>query len=387
MKMKKNDVVYVDVDDISKDFIEKYINENLSKENPYLCDESIFDEFAICFKRSVQNSTILKTIRDVGKNIPLVFFSNLPSEPDNSILAPLENRGYNYSKNENDRQKKYFHSEWVTGLVSCLFKYKSVLHPSEHGGNNRFHLISPIPNKDNDLREVGASTGGGKFYQHSDATVYTKLKSKSEIISRLSYYGTNIENVETKLNKTRDEVFNQILCNKYVCVDATLLKGILNVEGKTLIGTPYLLQKSLIDDGFRQDDFYRLSKMPIAHLAGPADGVISGFVGEITQPIYLDDKLNILGTCINSSENRMVYVGNLNVDEKLFLRFLKSVRDMELIEFTLYGDNLLLIPNRYSDTQSNYTHGRTRLSEKEYNIPVGNGVLSRRMHCRQYVKI
>ncbi|MDA8651938.1 hypothetical protein N9L75_05115 [Porticoccaceae bacterium] len=56
--MRKSGVVHVNVDDISKNFIEKYINEKLSKENPYLCDQDIFDEFASCFKRSIPNSTI-----------------------------------------------------------------------------------------------------------------------------------------------------------------------------------------------------------------------------------------------------------------------------------------------------------------------------------------
>ena len=106
---------------------------------------------------------------------------------------------------------------------------------------------------------------------------------------------------------------------KFIRVDATILKGILNVEGKTLIGTPYLLKKSLIKNQFSKNDVLRLSNMPISHLAGPADGFISGFVEYIIQPIFLDDEFNIIVTCINSSENRMVYVGESNTDENLFL--------------------------------------------------------------------
>jgi hypothetical protein len=390
MRSKNGDVLYIDVDDKDNYVIKEYIENNLHEDNPYLCSDEIIINFSKYFKENLPHSNLITDIKNIKNRdggIPVVFFSNLLSEPKGSILAPSENRGYDYGGNPNDRQKIYFYSEWTTWLISTLFEYKSVIHPSEHGGNNRFHLISPIPNKDNDLREIGASTGGGMFYQHSDATVYTELKSQSDINDRLFHYNTSIENLEKKLNKTKEEIYDQILCKKFIRVDATILKGILNVEGKTLIGTPYLLKKSLIKNQFSKNDVLRLSNMPIAHIAGPADGFISGFVGDIIQPIFLDDKFNIIGTCINSSENRMVYVGESNTDENLFFKFLKSVREMDLIEFTLYSDNLLLIPNRYSQSQSNFTHGRTRLSEKEYRIPVGNGMYSRRMHCRQYVTL
>ena len=42
------------------------------------------------------------------------------------------------------------------------FNYDALIHPSEHAGKNRFHLISPL-NNDEVLRNVGASTGGRTF--------------------------------------------------------------------------------------------------------------------------------------------------------------------------------------------------------------------------------
>ena len=45
---------------------------------------------------------------------------------------------------------------------ATLFNYDALIHPSEHAGKNRFHLISPL-NNDEVLRNVGASAGGGNF--------------------------------------------------------------------------------------------------------------------------------------------------------------------------------------------------------------------------------
>ena len=75
---------------------------------------------------------------------------------------------------------------------ATLFNYDALIHPSEHAGKNRFHLISPL-NNDEVLRNVGASTGGGNFYQHNDATVYTGMKDQSDIEARLNTFNTNLK--------------------------------------------------------------------------------------------------------------------------------------------------------------------------------------------------
>ncbi|MEC2818333.1 hypothetical protein P9W98_28820, partial [Bacillus cereus] len=51
----------------------------------------------------------------------------------------------------------------------------------------------------------------------------------------------------------------------------------------------------------------------------------------------------------------------------------------------LTSEDLLIIPNSYYGKQANVTHGRERLSEEEYKIPIGNNKYGRRIVCRQYV--
>ena len=124
--------------------------------------------------------------------------------------------------------------------------------------------------------------------------------------------------------------------------------------------------------------------MPIAHIAGPADGEISGYVGEITQPVFLNRSGRLVGTCINTADGRMIYVGKSKEDERLFGKFVRCIQSMEPEKIFLDSDNLIYIPNRYDGIQPNYTRGRERLDDAEYRISIGEGKYSRRMHCRQY---
>ncbi len=247
--------------------------------------------------------------------------------------------------------------------MSTLFNHEATSHPPEHGGNNKFHLISLIPSEDNRLREIGASTGGGKFYQHSDATVYTDIKMCTDLEERLKGLNSDISTASCILNKTESTLVSEVLCGKYTRVDATLLEGILNLKTKTYIGTPKLLEKSLIRDGFQTKERERLSNMPIVHVAGPADGVVSGYAGEINRPIYLDHNHKIIGSCSNASDNRMIYAGINLQDKTLFERFLQTLRSMEVMEFLLILSDLLFIPNSYYRNQSNATHGRGKLDD------------------------
>ena len=136
----------------------------------------------------------------------------------------------------------------TTWLIACLLNHDATIHPSEHGGNNRFHLISPVPSVDKKLRNVGASTGGGKFFQHSDATVFTEMANPDEINERLRHYNTAAKFVCDATNKSVDQVVAEITCRKFIRVDATLLKGGLNLNTMTNIAAPRMLQKSLQND-------------------------------------------------------------------------------------------------------------------------------------------
>ena len=117
---------------------------------------------------------------------------------------------------------------------ATLFNYDALIHPSEHAGKNRFHLISPL-NNDEVLRNVGASTGGGNFYQHNDATVYTDMKDQSDIEARLKTFNTNLEIVSNRLNKSVERIVSEITCGKFTRVDALLLKGVLNLKLKLIL--------------------------------------------------------------------------------------------------------------------------------------------------------
>ncbi|MCV2884443.1 hypothetical protein OE749_07030 [Aestuariibacter sp. AA17] len=386
--------IEVEMPDEFRDFISQYIDQTLSDENPYLCGNEVIVGFALHalnFLKKIRKdksssdpvNTLLRLISESHTNgdLPVIYFTNTPEEPRDKILDFNEERGFNYALNKYDRLKESFLSEWTSWLISTLLNHDDVVHPSEHGGGNRFHLISP---KEEKLRKVGASTGGGRFFQHSDGTVYTELDSEDALKAKLDELNTDIDTVANRLSKSPEDVVSEVLSGKYTRVDATILKGILNLKTKTYISTPTLLQRSLVKDGFSNEELKRLSNMPIAHIAGPADGEISGFVGEINYPIYLDSDSNIIGTCTNASEGRMKYVGSDVQDAELFEKFLATLRKMEVIEFFLKPGDLLFIPNSCYQNQPNATHGRGELDDGEYKIPVGKGRYSRRMHCRQY---
>ena len=85
------------------------------------------------------------------------------------------------------------------------------------------------------MRNVGASTGGGNFYQHNDATVYTDMKDQSDIEARLKTFNTNLEIVSNRLNKSVERIVSEITCGKFTRVDALLLKGVLNLKLKLIL--------------------------------------------------------------------------------------------------------------------------------------------------------
>lgn len=376
--------------------ITEYISLNLASQNPYFCKENIAYDFAyrvfqLIIESYYANKEVeiykllyLINLANTGKNIPVFLISNTPEEPTDSLLSTQIKRGFNYGNDENDRMKKYFFTEWFSWCIIILMNHNSTIHPSEHGGGNRFHLISPIPKDDNFLRKVGASTGGGKFFQHSDATVYNDFCSINDLIKRLNKFNTNIQTVARRLLKTEDTIVSEVLCRKYLRVDATILSGIVNLNTKTHIGMPNQLQEHMQNIGFTKEQLLCLSKMPIAHIAGPADGEISGYVGNITNPINMDSSGNILGTCINAAQGRMIYVGHNNTEENLFDNFLLAVKSMPVHEILLTSSKVLFIPNSCYSQQTNVTHGRGELDESEYHIQIGNSS-HRRMLCRQYV--
>ena len=77
-------------------------------------------------------------------------------------LLPGENRrGFNYGEDEHDRMKNIFMQNGSHGFC-YTFNYDALIHPSEHAGKNRFHLISPL-NNDEVLRNVGAALVAGTF--------------------------------------------------------------------------------------------------------------------------------------------------------------------------------------------------------------------------------
>jgi len=393
--MNNQSYLVVDISSKLKEFIQNYISFHLQKENPYICEPETIEKFSIevkrflkegLQKRTVTKDVFLTLLSDVerGAVLPAVVFGNLPTENKTSLLEPSKNRGYEYGENPHDRLKEGFVTEWVCWLFARLLGYDAVIHPSEHGGNNRFHLISPIPHKDSALRETGASTGGGTFPQHSDATVFTEVTTKEQLNLRLNIYSTDLNTISEKLQKSHAQILSEVLCKQFTKVDATFLKGILNVKCVTHIVAPQNLEAQLRTFDFSSEDFYSLSKMPIAHIAGPADGEISGYVGEITQPVFLNRSGRLVGTCINTADGRMIYVGKSKEDERLFEKFVRCIQSMEPEKIFLDSDNLIYIPNRYDGIQPNYTHGRERLDDAEYRISIGEGKYSRRMHCRQY---
>lgn len=126
--------------------------------------------------------------------------------------------------------------------------------------------------------------------------------------------------------------------------------------------------------------------MPVAHMAGPADGDISNYVGAVAPPIHLDEQGTVIGTRINTARGRMRYVGPDPMGDALFRVFVDAVRTMPVHRVLLRAGDVLFLPNDHFAGQRNVTHGRGRLSDDEYRIDVGGGVFTRRTHVRQYAQ-
>ena len=84
----------------------------------------------------------------------------------------------------------------------------------------------------------------------------------------------------------------------------------------------------------------------------------------------MDDNGDIIATCLNGAENRLIYVGESEEEKLKFDMFLELLRTTPTYKVPLTSEDLLLIPNSYYGKQTNVTHGRERLSEEEYKIPI-----------------
>lgn len=373
---------------------EAYILSELREENPYSCHASFAQSLAqhilrhLTLLNTPETNNLISLIKYANTptpNISPVFIKGAAAEPLGSFVEPPAQRSFDYANNPADRMKKTFVTEWASWAYAMLFNYDNLIHPSEHGGKNRFHMVSPKSGEGDDLRHTGASTGGGYFHQHSDATVYTEIVDEEQLKSRLESLNTSLEQVAAKLNLCTKDVVSQVLCGQYVRVDATMLAGIVNKSTTTHLSSPQMLEEHLFQCGFSPSEINRLSNMPIAHLAGPADGKISGYVGHIGSPIQLDNNGRLITTCINLASKRMRYVGRSAEDEQLFEKFCESARQAPVMEILIESGDILLFPNSYYDSQRNVTHGRGRLSSNEYRIEVEPGKFLRRSHCRQYL--
>ncbi len=385
------DIAVIYVDDGIRNAIENYIG-TLNGRNPYVSSQQDVEEAAHSIwtiLASGRSSTeelcdFIATANTAG-NVPPVLIKNFAREPSRSWVMPDDERGFDYANNEKDRMKKYFFTEWASWIVATLLNHENTVHPSEHGGGNRFHLVSPISSDGGRLRDVGASTGGGKFYQHSDATVFNDFPDENAFLERLALLDTDIDRLESALGRPRGDIVAQVLCRKYVRVDATMLAGIYNKDTMTHIITPMALQHFLAGRGYDDTALRRLAGMPVAQIAGPADGDISGFIGTVTPPLQLDPSGAIFGTCINLAEGRMKYVGKSDEDEALFERFVYDARQAPVTEILIEQSDALFFPNAAYGTQQNVTHGRGALKDSDYRIEVEPDVFVRRAHCRQYL--
>ncbi len=268
--------------------------------------------------------------------------------------------------------------------MSILLNHGVAIHPSEHGGKNRFHLISPIPAADKELRDVGASTGGGKFPQHSDAIVYHEMTNVDAVDATLAALGADVATVAKILNRSAAKVYDEVLCKKFLCVDMTVLGGVLNLNTRTHVGLPETLDAHPRANAITIEEIAVLAGMPVARLTGPAGDEISGFVGNIRPPLYLGADQGIVGSCINSAPGRMIYVGKSEAGQKIFNRFIELVRTVPVCEVLLLPGDYLFLPNAFFAGNSNVTHGRGKLTDSEYHIPIADGRYGRRLHCRQY---
>lgn len=375
-----------------KKAIHEYIHTHLDDVNPYNCEQVYAESLSQYIFEQLETADgseenkLYELVKKVQNSsfpaIPPIHIKNIAGEPAGSLLPPRENRGFDYSDNPYDRMKTHFYTEWTSWAVALLFRHTNLIHPSEHGGKNRFHMVSPISGVGSD--SLSASTGGGEFVQHSDATVFTTINTPSELRNHLKSLSTSSSIASSVLRVSEETFESQVLCGKYSRVDATMLTGIVNENTKTLITTPEMLQTYLTQQKFGKVDFQTLSKMPIAHIAGPADGEISGYIGNITSPIQLNDTGDIVGTCINLAPGRMKYVGEKKKDKMLFDDFCRHAIDCPNIEVLVEASDILLFPNLASAEQPNVTHGREKISHESYRVEV-NGTLLRRNLCRQYL--
>ncbi len=385
-------ILTITLSDEAKNWLQSKIANEMNDVNPYLSSDGAASNFASDFLHFISNkertidedkfSQLITTTRKTGA-CPVFLLKNGPHDPIDSIIPVKEDRGFDYAKNPQDRMKKFFFAEWFSWLVAELLDCVSEIHPTEHGGGNRFHLISPVPKLDTIQRQEAASTGGGELQQHSDATAYNEFKSLEEINAALSKLNTNIFLVSQAVGKPEHLVVEELLCGKYVKSDFTILVGILNDKTPTSIGTVSDLESHLYKNSFEWAEIERLSKMPVAHIPGVTYGEIQGYVANIVPPIFVADG-KITGTCLNSARGRMVYVGSSEQDKLLFEKFVNLVVTMPTTEVTLKATELLFMPNYYKQVFPNITHGRKSLLDAEYSIDLGNGTTTRRMLCRLY---
>lgn len=392
-------IVSVTIPNELRNQIENFIQDKLINENPYTVSPSIAEAAAISVWGVISSfvdglpddrsgaESLRRLIKraNAGGDLPPLVLKNCVREPASSSVQPNETRGYNYSGSEKDRMKKYFFTEWSSWIFALLLNHENVIHPSEHGGGNRFHLVSPISIVDQRLRDVGASTGGGKFQQHSDATAFNEFINHEHFASEIARLGADVKSLEQELDIAYEDLLGQLFCGKYIRVDATVLAGIYNKDTMTHVMTPYALQEHLASRGYEAQDLSSLANMAVAHMAGPADGEISGYVGTVAPPLRLNDDENIFSTCLNLADNRMRYVGTSGREKDLFARFVADARQAPVEHVLVEASDILFLPNSGYKMQGNVTHGRGALQDSDYAIEIEPSLFVRRAHCRQYL--
>lgn len=320
--------------------------------------------------------------------VPAILVRNGASDPLHSLLPSPVYRGCSYESDPRDRMKSGFVSEWFSWCIADLFGYQNRAHPSEHGGNKRFNIISPAPQGDaHELREAAASLGGGEFPMHNDATVYSGINSAQELDSRLAQFGLTLSAVSMITGRSEATVRKQILCDRYLRVDAITLACVINGRTKTYVTTLDQVCDALIRRGISRSELHILSKMPVAHLAGPADGAISGFIGNIAAPVILDSQGRIIGTVVNSASDRMLCLSIDAHDKLLFSRFLEAIRSTDHHDVSMTPGDLLFIPNACHAKLPSALHGRERIAQEDLDLEsrgAAKGV--RRSHIRQFLQ-
>lgn len=381
----------------SRQTISSFVSGRLAGANPYhggrehavALARLILEELRQTGTKAAQGllALILASHRSDAGDIPAVVIRGCFDEPVEALVPPAPVRGFDYATNPADRMKTGFTAEWCSWGMALLFNCESVIHPCEHGGGNRFHMVSPLSADDARMKRVGASTAGGRFHLHNDVAVFTDVSNRLALDDRLRRLGTNIETVGNRLGMNGRTVAEQILCGSryYPRVDVTMLAGVVNETTPTCIGTPAVLHDHLMRAGYAQAELDVLSAMPVAHMAGPADGKAEGFVGRIAPPLHLDVRGRIVSVWLNLDESRMRYVGPDDGEARLFERFVADARHMPCEEVLIESGDILLFPNLPFDGQTNVLHGRAALREEDYRIEVAAGKYMRRVHCRQYL--